>query len=108
MAAKTVEQTYLKKTQREHILLRPDTTVGQVEQGSSTQWVIEEGCAAQRELVYSPALYKIYDEIIVNACDRRAVDPTMTTLSVDIDQDAGTPCPLCLGYNNNGMGWWVS
>ena len=33
----------------------------------------------------APGLYKIFDEILVNAADNKARDPKMDTLRVDID-----------------------
>ena len=39
---KTVEQIYQKKTQLEHILLRPDTYVGSVEPQLTEMWVYDD------------------------------------------------------------------
>ena len=36
----------------------------------------------QRELSYVPGLYKIFDEILVNAADNKQRDPTMNLLQV--------------------------
>ena len=38
---KTIEQQYQKKTQLEHILLRPDTYVGSVEPHTQPMWVLD-------------------------------------------------------------------
>ena len=38
-----------------------------------------------------PGLYKIFDEILVNAADNKVRDPKMDTLKVDID--AVSPLP---------------
>ena len=38
---------------------------------------------------FVPGLYKIFDEILVNANDNKVRDPTMTTLRVDIDAEQG-------------------
>jgi len=40
-AAKSIEETYQKKTQLEHILLRPDTYIGSVEPQTQPCWVLE-------------------------------------------------------------------
>ena len=66
-----VEKIYQKKTQLEHILLRPDTYVGSVEMQKDKLWVYntEEQKLEFREIIYVPGLYKIFDEILVNACD---------------------------------------
>ncbi len=39
-ATASVEETYLKKTQLEHILLRPDTYIGSVESTTCPAWVL--------------------------------------------------------------------
>ncbi len=65
---KTIEETYQKKTQLEHILLRPDTYIGSVEKLTQMLWVKGEGFnIVQRQVSVVPGLYKIFDEILVNA-----------------------------------------
>jgi hypothetical protein len=39
-----------------------------------------------REISYVPGLYKIFDEILVNAADNKQRDPKMNTIKVDIDK----------------------
>ena len=57
---KTIEETYQKKTQLEHILLRPDTYVGSVEKMSQPLWVRGEGFnIVQRQVAIVPGLYKV-------------------------------------------------
>lgn len=74
-----IEKMYQKKSQLEHILLRPDTYIGSVERVSETMWVCDkkevEGAEptfkiVQREVSYVPGLYKIFDEILVNAAGK--------------------------------------
>ena len=59
---KTVEQIYQKKTQLEHILLRPDTYIGSIEHQQQHLWVFDEMAQklAYREIRYVPGLYKIF------------------------------------------------
>lgn len=40
-----------------------------------------------KNLTYAPALYKIFDEILVNAADNFQRDSTMTTIKVVIDKE---------------------
>lgn len=40
-----------------------------------------------KKVKYATALYKIFDEIIVNAADNKQRDPNMDTLKVDINVD---------------------
>jgi len=74
---KTVEEIYQKKSQLEHILLRPDTYVGAIEQQQEKLWIYDEttGKMVMREIKFVPGLYKIFDEILVNACDNFQRDP---------------------------------
>ena len=70
---KTVEEIYQKKTQLEHILLRPDTYIGSVEAECSDLWVYDRDTdsMAFRTVKVVPGLYKIVDEILVNAADNK-------------------------------------
>ena len=82
----SVERIYHKKSQLEDILLRPDTCIGSVEPLKDVMWVYEESAGmVQREITYVPGLYKIFDEILVNAADNKVRDSTMDTIKVDID-----------------------
>mmetsp|Transcript_8373 Transcript_8373/g.19772 ORF Transcript_8373/g.19772 Transcript_8373/m.19772 type:complete len:1261 (+) Transcript_8373:26-3808(+) len=89
--SKTIEQTYQKKTQVEHILLRPDTYVGSVEHQDESFWVWNEkkGAMEHRDITYVPALYKVFDEILVNAADNLQRDSKMKAIKVDIDTSRG-------------------
>ena len=49
-------------------------------------WVAEEGKMVQRKSDYVPGLYKIFDEILVNAADNKQRDPKMDMIKIDIDQ----------------------
>eukprot|EP01053_Blabericola_migrator_P012266 Blabericola_migrator_1__12265@NODE_765_length_6607_cov_284_868043_g545_i0_p1_GENE_NODE_765_length_6607_cov_284_868043_g545_i0NODE_765_length_6607_cov_284_868043_g545_i0_p1_ORF_typecomplete_len1470_score322_53DNA_topoisoIV/PF00521_20/2_4e122TOPRIM_C/PF16898_5/6_7e50DNA_gyraseB/PF00204_25/6_8e38Toprim/PF01751_22/5_6e18HATPase_c/PF02518_26/6_2e09HATPase_c_3/PF13589_6/0_0021LOR/PF04525_12/0_67LOR/PF04525_12/7_1e02_NODE_765_length_6607_cov_284_868043_g545_i016186027 len=95
---KTIEERYQKKTQLEHILLRPDTYVGSLEPETSTCWIWndDEERMVQKTVTIIPAMYKIFDEIIVNAADVKARElhekkgskiQKMTKLEVDIDEE---------------------
>ena len=97
----TVEQTYQKLTQHEHIMQRPDSYVGSIEMLTSEMWVFEEeaGRMAQKKLAYVPGLYKIFDEILVNAADNKQRDSSMTELKVEIDAEKNR-----ISVYNNGRG----
>lgn len=70
---KGIEDIYQKKTQLEHILLRPDTYVGSVERQTTPMWVLDENNKmVHRQVSFVPGLYKIFDEILVSECCRRA------------------------------------
>ena len=62
----SVERIYQRKTQLEHILLRPDTYVGSTEESTESIFVFdsEKEVILKRNITFVPGLYKIYDEIL--------------------------------------------
>ena len=98
---KSVENTYQKKTHIEHILLRPDTYVGSIEPVKSSMWVYDDGKEkiVEREISFVPGLYKIFDEVLVNAADNYQRDRRMSTINIRIDQKEGL-----ISIMNNGKG----
>ncbi|GMI87135.1 topoisomerase II [Hibiscus trionum] len=98
-ASKTIEETYQKKSQLEHILLRPDTYIGSIEQHAQKLWVYENDEMIHREIKYVPGLYKIFDEILVNAADNKQRDPSMDSVKVVIDAEQNL-----ISVYNNGAG----
>ena len=85
---KTVEEMYQKKTQLEHILLRPDTYIGSIEKHEQSLWIYTpSGEMSYQNVSYVPGLYKIFDEILVNAADNKQRDPKMDRVEVVIDQE---------------------
>ncbi|XP_012230798.1 DNA topoisomerase 2 [Linepithema humile] len=98
---KTIEGIYQKKSQLEHILLRPDTYIGSVEPVTEMMWVFdkEKEMMVQRDIRYVPGLYKIFDEILVNAADNKQRDPKMDMIKIDIDSENNT-----ISVWNNGKG----
>eukprot|EP01051_Picozoa_sp_SAG22_P003910 SAG22_NODE_199_length_15450_cov_11.690704_6_plen_245_part_00 len=162
---KAIEDMYQKKTQLEHILLRPDTVrlapphpqvclfaaqtvtarpaalgpwsrvypshvlpppavllirprrvcvhnsnraqyIGSTESITERLWVYDAGVGMQqRDVDYVPGLYKIFDEILVNAADNKQRDSNMDTIKVVIGARTRThdrspladqACPLSL------------
>jgi DNA topoisomerase II len=101
MREKAIEEIYQKKTQLEHILIRPDTYVGSTELEKSHRWVLREGNLkfTLDEITYVPALYKIFDEVLVNAADNYQRDKRMNILQVTVNPQQGFVSVL-----NNGKG----
>lgn len=97
----SIERIYQKKTQLEHILLRPDTYIGSIESVSQPMWVLDEDGSHMvlRDITYVPGLYKIFDEILVNAADNKQRDPNMNCIKIDID-----PANNKIKIWNNGRG----
>lgn len=75
MAKKTIEQTYQKLSQRDHVLKRSDTYVGSKDLVTQEMWVLEDPNEIEnfkivkKEITYSPAFIKCFDEILTNASD---------------------------------------
>jgi DNA topoisomerase-2 len=67
-----LEQKYKKLDHREHVLSRPGMYVGSIEQDVYNTWVFSEetGKFTKREIKSVPGLYKIFDEVLVNAIDQ--------------------------------------
>ena len=81
---KAIEDIYQKKSQLEHILLRPDTYIGSTEKKEDRLWIHDGEHLVQQDITYAPGLYKIFDEILVNAADNKVRDAKMDALKVDI------------------------
>jgi len=93
MSKKTIEETYKKLTQREHVLLRPDTYVGSIKKQMEELWIAkEENDTVKMEktmIEYSPGFIKIFDEVLTNATDHSFRDSTVKSIKVDYSQESG-------------------
>jgi DNA topoisomerase-2 len=99
---------YEKKTPLEHVLLRPGMYVGQTEWTQSEQWIYnsEKRKMEKKEIALSPALLKIFDEIMVNAADNYQRDNSMSNVKVEVNVEPGNR--LCISVLNDGKGIPVS
>jgi DNA topoisomerase-2 len=87
-----------KLTHIEHVLKRPDSYVGPVELGTEPYWILNGDKFSKKNLKYSPALLKIFDEILVNAIDRNSLHPKhVSSISVALDKQSGS-----VTIENNG------
>jgi len=102
-------EIYKKHTHREHILELPDTYVGSVETASRGRWVYDSGAGKMvwRTVQFNPGLYKIFDEIIVNARDafvRGGAEGRQPVKKIDVTvQDGEGGAPL-ITVDNDGDG----
>src|SRR3984957_15376541 len=64
-------------------------------------WVYNSDTSSMelRDVSYVPGLYKIFDEILVNAADNKQNDKSMNEIKVTIDRDSGE-----ISVWNNGKG----
>ena len=101
MSKKTIEQTYQKLTQREHVLQRPDTYIGSIKKQMEEMWIMnQETMKMEKKMIeYTPGFMKIFDEVLTNATDHSFRDSTVTTIKVDYNKETGE-----ISVWNNGSG----
>lgn len=64
-----VDKKYKKHELRDHIYQLPDTYIGSVEPAQIQTYLHDDDTMVQKVITYVPGLYKIFDEIAVNALD---------------------------------------
>ena len=91
---------YQKKTPREHVLLRPDTYIGDIEKTNEQMYVYDQEFSniSKNNISYVPGLLKIFDELLVNARDAGSNDKTCNMIKVNFDHEEG-----CITVWNNGQ-----
>lgn len=97
---KAQAEDYVKLDQIEHALKRPDMYIGNATLIQQKMWVWDspEGMN-QRDISFVPGLYKIFDEILVNAADNKQRDDSMSEIRVTIDAEKGE-----ISVYNDGQG----
>lgn len=98
---KSATERYQMLSQVEHILTRPDTYIGSVEMTDAKMWVYNTSTSAieYRDINYVPGLYKIFDEILVNAADNKQNDKNMKEIRVRVNRETGE-----ISVRNDGKG----
>ncbi len=105
---KSDAEKYNKIGQVEHILLRPDTYIGDIEQTTELMWIYNKESIENEELpkiikdtiTYTPGFRKVFDELLVNARDASENDPTCDTIKVNYNMEEG----YISVYNNGDIG----
>ena len=66
-----ISSKYQKKTDKQHILDNPNMYIGSTEKIDSNLWVFNEQTQKMllKQIEYIPALYKLFDEVLVNSRD---------------------------------------
>lgn len=98
---KTIEETYKKLSQREHVLHRPGMYIGEIKKTLEEQWVFDISLnkMVKKMVEYSGGFMKIFDEILTNATDHSFRDSTVNTIKVDYNMENGE-----ITVWNNGSG----
>lgn len=87
----SIEEKYKHMSDHDHILNLPDTYIGGIEEDSWRMWVYDDltNKIIYKSIKYIPGLYKIIDEIIVNARDNTIKDPTCNKIKFNINPTTG-------------------
>ena len=87
-------EKYERLTPVDHVLRRPGMYIGSTSVQVEPLWLLErDGNMVFREAQYVPGLYKIFDEILVNALDNRQRDAAPLCQRVgDHHQDRRSRC----------------
>jgi DNA topoisomerase-2 len=105
-----VARKYQKKSHHQHILDRPDTYIGSTKTNEDARWVYDAtaGKMVWRVVAFNPGLYKIFDEIIVNARDefvRSTTTAGMTPVKkIDVTAENDEKGNLVIAVENDGDG----
>ena len=85
-----IDKKYIKVTPREHVLLKPSMYLGDTTIRKEENYVIQNNnediiFIKKKEINWSPAFYKIFDEIIVNVYDQTIRDKTLNRIDIKLD-----------------------
>lgn len=95
----TIEEKYIKHEPIEAILTRPDTFIGNDQKVGDIMFIFNGEQMIQKEVYYTPAFLKIFDEILSNAVDHSLEDRFLNKIEVDINKENGL-----ISITNNGKG----
>jgi DNA topoisomerase-2 len=84
---KSIEESYIKLSPIEHILKKPGMYIGDLDFRNEKQFIYKNNSIIQEEISWSPGLYKIVDELIVNVYDQTIRDKTLSIISVTLNPD---------------------
>ena len=108
MAATNLANKYKKLEGREHVLTRPGMYIGSVDEDVCQTWVYDTASSSvmKKNIKYIAGLYKIFDEILVNAIDHSIRIKSLPeckhqvkSIKVDIDRETGI-----IAVTNDGEG----
>ena len=85
---KSIEEKYIKMSPLEHILSKSSMYIGSIDFLNEKQFIYKNNIIVYEDIKYSPGLYKIIDEIIVNAYDAVIRDNTVKTIEATVLKDS--------------------
>ena len=105
----SIEQTYKKFTQIEHVLARPGMYIGDIATVHSSQWILDSNNdrIIEKIVKWNPGIYKIFDEIITNASDECQRNTSVKNIKIQIEDDSisvlndGTGIPIEIHKEHN-------
>ena len=100
MSSNIDTEKYVKMSHKEHIKEIPDTYVGSIENIEDEMYIYEDNKIIKKRINYIPALYKLFDEILVNARDATINDNTCNNLECIVNIEEG----YISVYNNGDNG----
>ena len=90
---KKIEEKYLQLSETEHILMRPGMWVGSIKEEETQSFIYDsdENKMTMKDVIYSSAMLKLFDEILSNSCDefRRKDNMGLTKVEVSLDMSNG-------------------
>ena len=101
-------ENYKKYTQIEHILARPGMYIGDTKCTSGECWIVnlETNTSEIKMCKWNPGIYKIFDEILVNATDEVQRNKLVKCIKIEINDkyisiynDSGIPIETHPEYN---------
>ena len=93
----SIEEKYKKISPLEHVLLRPGMYIGSIKSEESNIYTYQDGKIQLDSVEYIPGLYKIFDEILVNARDHCINDVSVNTIKINVSDNK-------ISIFNNGSG----
>lgn len=94
-----VSKKYQKLSQLEHLLKRPHMYIGKIFNMEQNMWILDHSKNQMKEhlLTYNPGILKLFDEIILNACDHSLEHSELNRINVEITEKY-------ISVMNNGPG----
>ena len=92
-----VEDIYIEQSPYEHILSESDMYIGNIYPDRKKMYILENNKFILKDILISDGLYKIFDEILVNARDQTILDDKCNLIKVNINNSY-------IEIFNNGIG----